>query len=80
MLVEIAGWIGAALVLLSYALVSLGRLAPRTLLNQGLNIVGASGLAWNGVVHRAWPIVALDAIWVLVGVIAVVGVVRAARA
>lgn len=76
MAAEIAGWVGAALVLASYALVSLGRIGARTNLNQAMNVAGAAGLAWNGYVHGTWPIVTLDAIWALVGAIALVQIAR----
>ena len=76
---DLAGWLGAALVLGSYSLVSLGRIEARTNLNQAMNVAGAAGLAWNGYVHDTWPIFTLDAIWALVGVIAIVSIARSRR-
>jgi len=76
---EIAGWLGALLVLASYALVSLGRIEARTNLNQAMNMAGAAGLAWNGYVHGTWPIFTLDAVWALIAVIAIVGIARSRR-
>lgn len=76
---DLVGWLGAALVLASYALVSLGRIEARTNLNQAMNVAGAAGLAWNGYVHDTWPILTLDAIWALIGVIAIIGIARSRR-
>ncbi len=73
---EVAGWVGALLVLASYALVSLGRIGARTRENQWINIVGGAALAWNGLVHGAWPSVALNAVWGVVGLTALVGIMR----
>ena len=43
LLIEAAGWIGAALILGSYILVSTGRLEGRSRTFQWMNIVGAAG-------------------------------------
>ena len=41
-LVEIAGWAGAALILGAYLLLSMGRLTGQSALYQGMNVVGAA--------------------------------------
>ena len=46
--VEIAGWAGAALILLAYLLLSAGRLTGQSLAYQGMNVVGAAGFVVNG--------------------------------
>ena len=51
--IDIAGWSGTVLVLGSYALISSGRLQPRSVLYQGMNLVGAVGLAINSEIGRA---------------------------
>ena len=67
LLIDIAGWAGAAALLLAYGLVSTGRLDGRSIAFQMLNLTGAVGLLANGVWHGAWPSAALNAIWLLVG-------------
>ena len=42
--VEIAGWIGALLILLAYLLLSAGKLTGQSLVYQGMNVVGSSGV------------------------------------
>jgi hypothetical protein len=63
--IEIAGWVGAALILLAYALLSTGRLAARSRLYQGLNLVGAAGFVINSGWNGAVPSAALNVIWMV---------------
>ncbi len=69
-LVEIAGWTGAALILLAYALLSAGRLTGRSLSYQLMNVVGAAGFVINGWWHGALPSAALNVLWLLIGAVA----------
>ena len=62
LLVEIAGWSGAALILLAYLLLSMGRLTGRSALYQGMNVAGAAGFAVNGWWHGALPSASLNVI------------------
>jgi hypothetical protein len=71
LLVDVAGWIGALALLTAYALVSGGRVGGRGPTFQALNLVGAVGLLANGVWHGAWPSAALNAVWLVVGLVAV---------
>jgi hypothetical protein len=70
LLIDTAGWAGAAALLLAYGLVSSGRLKGRSIPFQLLNLFGAVGLLANGVWHDAWPSAALNAVWLLIGVTA----------
>ncbi len=76
LLVEIAGWIGAGLILLAYALVSSGRIAARSVSFQLLNLLGAAGFVVNSGFHGAWPSAILNVIWIG---IAAVSLARLAR-
>ena len=53
--VEVVGWVGAALILLAYLLLSAGKLTGQSLVYQGMNVVGAAGFVINGWWHRAMP-------------------------
>jgi hypothetical protein len=70
LLVEAAGWAGAALILLAYLLLSLGRLTGQSALYQGMNVVGAAGFVANGWWHRALPSASLNVVWALIGAFA----------
>ncbi len=73
-LVEVVGWAGAAVLLVAYGLLATRRLGdgPRY---HALNLVGAAGLGVNGAYHGAVPSVALNVVWVGLGLVAL----RAAR-
>ena len=68
--VEIAGWLGASLILLGYLLLSAGRVTGQSLVYQGMNVVGAAGFTINGWWHGAIPSAALNVLWLLIGGIA----------
>ena len=68
--IDIAGWTGTVLVLGSYALISSGKLQPRSALYQGMNLVGAIGLAINSGWNGAWPSAGLNVVWLGIAVVA----------
>lgn len=70
LLVEAAGWIGTLLILAAYIYVSSGRIDGKSPAYQWMNIVGAVGLTINSAWHSALPSVALNAIWLLIGLVA----------
>ena len=67
-LIEIAGWLGAALLLLAYALVSYGRVGGRSVLYQTLNIAASVLLAANTSWHHAWPSAFVNIIWIVIAI------------
>jgi hypothetical protein len=66
--IAICGWAAALLILGAYTLLSVGKLQSRSTIYQWMNIGGAVGFiincSWNG----AWPSVALNAAWLMIGV------------
>jgi len=74
--VEAAGWGGAVLILLAYALLSSGKLTGQSQLYQALNIIGAAGFALNGWWHGALPSAALNILWMLIGAVALARILR----
>ncbi len=70
LLVEVAGWIGALLILAAYALLTAGRLTGKSLAYQAMNVAGAAGFIVNGWWHGAIPSTALNVVWLLIGAIA----------
>ncbi len=77
--VEIAGWIGAGLILGGYLLVTMGKLTGRSPAFQWMNLVGAAGFIVNGVWHGAIPSAALNIIWMVIATVALVQIGRARR-
>lgn len=68
--VEVAGWIGATLILGGYALLSAGKFTGQSALYQWMNVVGAAGFTINGWWHGALPSTALNVIWMMIGGVA----------
>jgi len=66
-LIEVAGWGGATLILVAYILLSLGRLDGRSRTFQWMNVVGAAGFIVNSGWHGAIPSAALNLVWLGVG-------------
>lgn len=79
-LIEVVGWIGAALILGSYILVSLGRLDGRSAPFQWMNVVGSAGFVINSGWHRAIPSTALNVVWMAVGLMTLASLRRMPRA
>ncbi len=65
--VEAAGWIGAALILLAYLLLSMGKVTGQSPLYQWMNVAGAAGFIVNGWWHGALPSAVLNVIWMMIG-------------
>ncbi len=69
--VDIVGWIGAAMILGAYALLTAGKVEARSLAYQGLNFVGALGFIANGWYHGALPSAVLNIIWAGIAIFAI---------
>jgi hypothetical protein len=67
LLVEIAGWAGALLILGGYLFLSLGKVTGQSVVYQAMNVVGAAGFIVNGWYHGAVPSAALNVIWMMIG-------------
>lgn len=78
LLVAIAGWGGAVLILAAYGLLTAGRLTSKDAAYQWMNVVGAAGFILNSAWNGAWPSAVLNIIWVGIGVVALWQLRRAA--
>ncbi len=71
-LIDVGGWLGAALLLLAYFLVSAGRVRGASVRYQALNIVGSLLLGTNAFYYGAMPSVGIDVAWIGIGVLALI--------
>lgn len=69
-IVEIAGWAGAILILGAYILLTLGRIQAQSVAYQAMNVAGAAGFIVNGLANHALPSATLNIIWLGIGVYA----------
>ncbi len=54
----------------AYALLTAGKVEPRSYVYQGMNVVGALGFIANGWYHGAMPSAVLNIIWAAIGMVA----------
>lgn len=66
-LIEGIGWIGAALILTAYILLSNGRLDGRSRPYQWMNVVGAACFILNSGYNGAIPSAVLNVVWAGIG-------------
>jgi len=70
LIIEIIGWIAAALILGAYALLSAGKMEARSRSYQIMNIVGSAGFIVNSGWNGAMPSAVLNVIWLGIGLVA----------
>lgn len=79
-MVAALGWIGAALSLASYLLVSTGRLSARSLGYQGLMLVASAALAISCAANGAWPSFLTNSAFLLIGAVTIAALLVRPRA
>ena len=70
LLISVAGWTGATVLLASYALVSIRKLEASSATFQWMNVAGSAALATNSAHNGAWPSVTTNVIWLGIGAVA----------
>jgi hypothetical protein len=75
-LVDIIGWLGAASLLVAYALVSTKRLEGNSIAYQLLNLAGGLFLVINSSYYGAYPSVAVNVVWIGIAIFAIAGALR----
>lgn len=63
---DLIGWLGAALVLSAYFLVSTRRLMGDSAPFQWLNLAGGLGLLVNTLYYRAYPSSLVNVVWIII--------------
>ena len=75
-LIEIAGWLGALLVLGAYLLVTTGRVSGKSALFQSMNALGSALFILNTWWHGAIPSMVLNIVWLAIGTVALARIAR----
>jgi hypothetical protein len=68
--IDLAGWLGAGVLLAAYGLVSFDKLRAETFRYQSLNAVGSLLLIVNTVYYRAYPSAFVNVIWIVIAFVA----------
>ena len=70
--IDILGWIGSVEVILAYALISNGKVHGKSVSYQLLNLTGSIFLTANTVYYRAYPSTAINFVWMVVALVALI--------
>jgi hypothetical protein len=70
-IVVIISWLGVVFYIMAYLLLSTGRLKPGSPLFHLLNILGAIGLIIDSAYHKDSPNLAVNVVWLLIGLFAI---------
>jgi hypothetical protein len=71
LLIDITGWVGVALLLIAYALVSIKKLEGDALVYQSLNLTGGALLIVNSFYYGAFPSVGINIAWIGIAVLTI---------
>ena len=71
-LIQIAGWVGTFFIVFAYFLVSYKKVDGDSKIYQAMNLLGAIGVGVNVFHQHAWPAVALQIVWGIIAIIALV--------
>jgi uncharacterized membrane protein YcaP (DUF421 family) len=63
LIITIGGWIGMALILISYLLITTKQISPSSFIYQIINFIGAAGIVLDSVINGAWPSAVFFVIW-----------------
>lgn len=77
--INVFGWLGSAAVVSAYALISIDKLDASSRLYQWLNLAGSVGLAVNTGYYRAFPSTAVNIVWLIIAVSALIRIRRVGR-
>ena len=67
--IQLIGWVGAALLLLAYGLLTSGRLAPTGAAYLGVNFVASIALGLSTASAHAWPSTTVNGLWLVIGLV-----------
>jgi hypothetical protein len=72
-LIEIVGWVAAALMLSAYLLLTMGRITARSNIYQWLNVLSGAGFIVNSGWNGAYPSAFINVVWMAIGLYGVFG-------
>lgn len=76
---EVIGWLGSALYIIAYLLLSLRKLKGDSIVYHVLNMLGATGLIVNALHWKDYPSLSVNIAWFCIGLLALVMILRSRR-
>jgi hypothetical protein len=67
LLIEIIGWVAAAMMLAAYVLLTMGRLPSNSPVYQWLNVLSGAGFIVNSGWNGAYPSAFINLMWMAIG-------------
>lgn len=77
--IEVIGWSGAVIILVSYLLLSANKLSGQSRAYQWMNVVGAACFVVNSGWNGAIPSAALNVVWAGIGIVTLTRLARPVR-
>jgi hypothetical protein len=74
--ITIIGWVGMALILIAYLLITTKQIGPNSTVYQLLNLLGALGVVVNSIFNDAWPSAILFIVWACMAIIYLLSLLR----
>jgi formate hydrogenlyase subunit 3/multisubunit Na+/H+ antiporter MnhD subunit len=71
--IEVIGWIAAALMLSAYLLLTGGKLSARSNIYHWLNVLSGAGFIVNSGWNGAYPSATINVVWMCIGLYGVFG-------
>jgi hypothetical protein len=71
--IETVGWVAAAMMLLAYLLLTMGKITGRSNLYQWLNVLSGAGFIVNSGWNGAYPSASINVVWVAIGLYGLFG-------
>lgn len=72
-IIEIVGWIAAALMLSAYLLLTMRKVSARSKIYQWLNVLSGAGFIVNSGWNGAYPSAFINVVWMIIGLYGVFG-------
>jgi len=72
-IIEIVGWVAAALMLSAYLLLTMGKLSARSNVYHCLNALSGAGFIINSGWNGAYPSAFINVVWMLIGLYGLFG-------
>ena len=73
-IIELIGWASAAMMLSAYLLLNAHKVSAKSKAYQWLNVISGAGLIINSGWNGAYPSVAINVIWMFIGIFGVLRV------
>lgn len=77
--VNILGWLGVAALLAAYALISAGKVKGDSVPYQLMNLGGSACVLFNSLRFGAYPSVGVNAVWMVIALLALMRALRPPR-